>query len=172
MPQMQRLFSVGYTLDEYGTHLARLFGFFEPLERAATDARSPLIERHLVRRAGSLHADLSAMGYASGDIAALERCSRLPPLDARGIHGFLYVMLGSMLGGRVIAQRLEAILGSAAALRFYGEGAGQSDLRWIEFCQDLEQHGRNDLEIACATANATFEALQTWLLRFEKPGGA
>jgi heme oxygenase len=163
IPQMTRLFARDYTLAEYRAHVGRLLGIFEPLEESAAQAISADVAPHFLRRAGTLRDDLLAMGCTSSDIDRLERCRRLPALALDGMRGYVYVVLGSMLGGRVIAQRLQKVLGPQAALRFYSDGMGENDARWTRFCADLERHGGADLAAICATANATFDAFADWM---------
>ena len=58
------------------------------------------------RRAGALHDDLSAMGWSPAQVASVDRCRHVPHIPPSGLRGYLYVVLGSMLGGQVIARHL------------------------------------------------------------------
>jgi heme oxygenase len=162
-PAMSRLFDAAYTIPEYRTHLGRLLGLFEPLECAvacAVELDSPM---RSLARSSALREDLTIMGSTAGDIDALERCSWLPRIDPAGIYGYAYVILGSMMGGKIIVKRLRRILGPAASFLFYGDGNGRSESLWASFCLDLEENGKVDEEATCATAVGIFDAYAAWL---------
>jgi heme oxygenase len=160
---MRRLLATDYSLQEYRLHILRLLGFFEPLEHAVAFAVGPDSGRHLFRRAPALRMDLAASGYSQRDIEAAARCTTLPHVTAEGASGCLYVLLGSMLGGRMIAQHLRRVLGGQVSLQFYGAGAGESDERWTSFCHDLELQPGVNVRALCGAACATFDAYALWL---------
>jgi heme oxygenase len=160
---MLRLFKADYTMPEYQAHLSRLLGLFEPLERAAEYAA---VEENPVRtfqRSSDLREDLLVMGAAARDIDGLERCARIPPITTSGLRGYTYVVLGSMLGGRIIVKQLREVLGQEASVRFYGGGNGQFETAWAWFREDLENNGKNDVDAICSTAAAIFDAYSDWL---------
>jgi len=170
-PAMSRLFAVDFTMPEYQAHLGRLLGIFEPLECAVASAASGADSIRALRRSHALCEDLRIMGAEAIDIDALERCSCLPSIDPAGLYGYVYVILGSMRGGKIIVKRLRSILGPAASFHFYGDGNGGSDVLWASFCSELEAHGRENVEVICATAVAIFEAYAAWLSRpIRQPG--
>ncbi len=103
------------------------------------------------------------MGATASDIDALDRCPWLPPIEPAGIYGYAYVILGSMMGGKIIVKRLRTILGPAASFHFYGDGNGRSESLWASFCSDLEKNGKDDQEAICATAVGIFDAYASWL---------
>jgi heme oxygenase len=189
-PAMARLFDPDYSVSEYRIHLGRLLGLFDPLEGVATAAAKPSrpvcalrntrkTERGaaqcltdlavraapfaLLRRSLDLREDLQHMGVTAGEIGKIERCRHLPPITTAGLHGYTYVMLGSMLGGKIIAKRLRAVLGPGVSLQFYGNEKTPYEALWASFCQDLEETGRNDLAIICDTAVALFDLYDRWL---------
>jgi heme oxygenase len=163
IPAMSRLFDPAYTITEYQSHLGRLLGLFEPLEQAvacAADVGDPL---RCVERSSALREDLTIMGATPSDIDALERCRWLPRIEPAGLYGYAYVILGSMMGGKIIVKRLRTILGPAASFHFYGDGNGRSESLWASFCSDLEKNGKDDKEAICATAVGIFDAYASWL---------
>jgi heme oxygenase len=162
-PAMLRLFAVDFTIPEYQAHLGRLLGLFEPLECAVACAAGGADSIRGLARSHALREDLRNMGATASDIDALERCSQLPSIDAAGLYGYAYVVLGSMKGGKIIVKRLRSILGPAASFHFYGDGNGDSDTLWASFCSELEAHGRENIEAICAAAVAIFEAYAGWL---------
>jgi heme oxygenase len=160
---MARLFDASYTIPEYQSHLGRLLGLYEPLERAvacAAGAGNPLCA---LERSSALREDLTSMGATARDIEALERCSWLPRIEPAGLYGCAYVILGSMMGGKIIANRLRTILGPAASFHFYGDGNGHSEPLWASFCSDMENNGKDDKEAICATAVEIFDVYASWL---------
>jgi heme oxygenase len=170
-PAMKRLFEADYTLAEYRAHLGCLLGLFEPLERAAAHAAghsSPALQR-----SKDLHDDLGNMGASAEQIAAFQRCPRIPSFSAAGLRGYFYVVCGSMLGGEIIARRLRTVLGPGASYRFYGGHRTQDyGSHWASFLADLEEHGKEDVQVICATAVEVFDLYAEWLsLPFRQLGG-
>ena len=163
MPAMSRLFDATYTIPEYQSHLGRLLGLFEPLECAVACAADPKDPVRALERSSALREDLTLMGATGSDIAALERCRCLPRIERAGLCGYAYVILGSMMGGKIIAKRLGTIFGSAASLHFYSDGNDRSESLWASFCTDLEKNGKDHEEAICATAVGIFDAYASWL---------
>jgi len=163
-PAMLRLFETDYAISEYRAHLGRLLGFFEPLECAvakAADSEDPVCA---LQRSTDLRDDLRIMGATARDLAALERCPRLPTIAPDGLRGYTYVILGSLLGGRIIIKRLHAVLGPAASFCFYGGGGTPYERAWAAFCSDLEKEkDEKNVQAICATAVEIFDAYAAWL---------
>jgi heme oxygenase (biliverdin-IX-beta and delta-forming) len=160
---MSRLFDTTYTIQEYQSHLGRLLGLFEPLEFAVASATDPENPVRALERSSALRNDLTIMGATASDIASLERCRWLPRIEHTGLYGYAYVILGSMMGGKIIVKRLRTILGPAASFHFYGDGNGRSESLWASFCSDLEQNGNDNKEAICRTAVSIFDAYAAWL---------
>ena len=161
-PAMARLFDAGYTISEYREHLSRLLGLFEPLEHAVAEATPPGDPVRGLQRSGALRDDLRAMGATRQDIESLERYGGFAPIEPAGVPGYTYVILGSMMGGKIVVKSLRAILGQDAGFRFYGDGKGCPETLWASFCSDLEENG-NDVQAICATAVTIFDAYAAWL---------
>jgi heme oxygenase len=162
-PAMSRLFDAAYTLSEYQSHLGRLLGLFEPLECAVACAADPGDPVRALERSSALREDLTIMGATASDIDALERCRWLPRIEPAGLYGYAYVILGSMMGGKIIVNRLRTTLGPAASFHFYGDLNGRSEALWASFRSDLEKNGKDDQEAICATAVGIFDAYASWL---------
>jgi heme oxygenase len=160
---MVRLFDSTYTASEYRAHLGRLLGLFEPLERAVANVADPADPVYGLQRSTSLREDLRIMGATVRDIDGLERCRQLPPITRAGLPGYTYVILGSMLGGKIIAKRLRAVLGPGASFLFYGDGADGFAASWTSFCADLKGNGKHDVQKICATAVGIFDTYAAWL---------
>lgn len=162
-PAMSRLFDAGYTVSEYRAHLGRLLGLFEPLECAVACAAKPHDPALVLEKSSALREDLTLMGATEIDIVGLERYHWVSPINPAGLLGYAYVILGSMMGGKIIVKRLRSILGPAASFHFYGDGNEDSEARWASFCSDLEEKGKNNVEAICSTAVDIFDAYAAWL---------
>lgn len=80
--------------------------------------------------------------------------------------GRLYVVEGSALGGRVLASRLDGLLGpdGTEGRRFFSGRAAPDPLPWPAFCGLLEAQGaRADVDAVIEGAETTFHALSDWL---------
>jgi heme oxygenase len=168
---MRRLFDAGYTKSEYREHLGRLLGLFEPLERAVADGSDAGDPIRQLQRSSALLDDLGAMGATAGDIDSLDRYGGFGPIEPAGLYGYSYVILGSMMGAKIIAKRLRAVLGSDASCEFYADGNGNPEMRWAAFCVELEENGKNNVPAICSTAVAIFDAYAEWLSAPRLPAG-
>jgi len=160
---MARLFHSAYTVSEYRAHLGRLLGLFEPLERSVARAAKPGNPVLALERSSALREDLRLMGATEIEIDALERYHWVSPIDPAGLFGYSYVILGSMMGGKIIVKRLRATLGPTASFHFYGDQNECSEALWASFCSNLEENGKDNVEAICATAVGIFDAYAAWL---------
>jgi heme oxygenase (biliverdin-IX-beta and delta-forming) len=151
------------TKASYGALLARLYGFYQPFESTA---------QIVPTRTRWLESDLSTLGVTKEQVARLPHCRAMPALTySEQITGSLYVVEGSALGGRVLASRLDRLLGAGAVggRRFFiGHGSDTGAL-WRGFLadlallpSDLTTRGR-----CVAAATETFEAFESWLTGWE-----
>src|ERR1700722_18067713 len=114
-----RLMGGTLTVPEYRLLLARLYGFHAALEarlcRVPTQCRYGMDPRSY-GKVRLLEADLAALNGTAYRIAALPTCARLPAVDAPGACiGCVYVTEGAGRGGRIMAARLDGLLGTGAA---------------------------------------------------------
>jgi heme oxygenase len=215
IPAMSRLFAADYTVSEYKSHLGRMLGLIEPLERAAflaaeesaeaanldqgagkqasgpesrvdstgscVGVKTPTYQSQPIARPGfpaacyaghpdilpnrssDLRSDLIAMGMTEVEIDGLERCLHVPSLSGPRRRGFTYVILGSMLGGKLIVKQLSSVLGSEGSYSFYGGGEKKYATQWASFRSDLEETGQHEVETVCATAIEIFDVYAAWL---------
>jgi heme oxygenase len=161
-PAMLRLMSADYTPAEYGRHLSRLLGFYEPLEAALAHAGTDVQTSLYANRSRLLCLDLNEFGLTLAQVDALPRCGDLPLLDAGNLLGGRYVCEGASLGGQIIARRLRQSLGTARGFAFYHDDAGLTGRNWKAFCAYLETRADVSVEAVCASALAVFEALGRW----------
>jgi heme oxygenase len=159
---MARLFTPNYGLEEYRTHIGRLLGLYEPLERVFVRAGSEHAFS-LHGRVSALRRDLVSMGATAEDVGKLERRRSFPALTASGLLGYGYVLFGSMLGARVIVARLRDVLGENASYCFYGADGVQTDELWEAFCRGLERAGNASATDISASAVEMFDVYAEWL---------
>jgi heme oxygenase len=150
------------TEDGYHAVLGRFWGLVAPLEEALDRAGVPLGDWPERRKVALLEADLRA-------VSALPRCEALPALDGDdAVLGCLYVLEGSTLGGRHVADHVERTLGAGVVgtryLRSYGEAVGT---RWRAFRSGVAHRADagGDVDAMVGSARATFEAFDRWLVR-------
>lgn len=151
--------------------LERLHGLHVPLEERL--ARLPWAQVGLDfeerRKAALLARDLVALGHDVASIASLPRCERLPGADElpRGL-GCLYVIEGSMLGGRVLARSLRGRLGPAArgALGFFDAYGERLESLWEGLVRtlDVAARDRRARTALLDAAQETFDCAQRWLV--------
>jgi len=155
---MVRLFEPTYTIAEYRAHLGELLGLFEAIEAAASRVATPEDPAPFERRSLDLRDDLAIMGVEPASIDRLGDARIPADLPSGGLRGYTYVILGSMLGGRLIVKHLRSVLGPAASLRFYGAGETGAIALWEAFCADLATARNADVRAICDTASAVFDA--------------
>jgi heme oxygenase len=155
---MVRLFEPTYTLAEYRTHLGDLLGLFAAFEAAASRSATAGDPAPLHRRSLDLRDDLAIMGVDAAGIDRLGEVRVAADLPAGGLRGYTYVILGSMLGGRVVVKHLRSVLGPSASLRFYGAGETGAIALWESFCADLATARDVDVRAICETAALVFDA--------------
>ena len=142
------------------------WGLFAPLERglAAHAATDPgMLDVAQRARADLALADLAVLGVAPQRVAALEQCPHVPvPRDRAAALGVCYVLDGSTLGGKLIADAVvRAGVPVAATRSLTGrEGAGR---RWRETTAAVEAAGPEAVDAMAAAATATFAAYEGWL---------
>jgi len=162
-PAMAKLFDPDYTIQEYRAHLARLLGLFEPLERAVADIAGQHDRVRLHQRSNDLRDDVLAMGATAADVASIERCAEIPAIDPAGLQGYSYVILGSMLGGKLVVKQLRERLGPGASFRFYGDAGGRVEALWDAYCLGLQRDRGADVSAICSTAVSIFDLYARWM---------
>jgi len=170
LESFRRLLAQTITRDEYGTLLESLYGFHQPIEAAllAHAEGHALVSMNGRRRAHLLLEDLHAVRGGPCGTANLPLAA--PPMDmlARpgGFLGCLYVREGAMLGGRLMAGKLDPLLGGhAEGRRFFSGSADDAEL-WHSCCSAIDQH-TSSAHIAgmISAALATFELFENWMTR-------
>ena len=127
------------TLADYWQLIARVYGFYEPLEAglsALLDWRAVPYDFQQRLKTPLLVRNLQALGLSETERAALPRCHDLPALAGFGSAlGYLYVLEGATLGGQIIARHCNTAfqLTPENGLAFYHGYGPETGPRWKEF---------------------------------------
>ena len=166
-PAMRAVLADDLALPTYRDHLARLLGFYGPLEPALASVDGlrdwlPDLDARLVK-AGWLADDLDALGPGPSAPAG-----HAPAFAAAGALGALYVVEGSTLGGRLIGRHLARTLGVTpdAGARFYHSYGDDRGPRWTAMKAALDAFGEarpGDVPDVVAAAADTFGVLSAWM---------
>jgi heme oxygenase len=154
------------SIEDYRRLLARLHGFYAPMEVALAPHAGSIagLDFHGRRKASLLLDDLAVLGGDAGPTAGVL------PAVASPEHalGVLYVLEGSTLGGAVIGRMAGERLGVTRqrGASFFGAYGGRVGSRWRAFGNAVEDHtgGTAPAEMRAA-AIGCFEALEDWLCR-------
>lgn len=138
--------------------VARFLAFYRPAEAALARLLShePDLEFEARRKTPALERDLKTLNTAPPADAPIR-----PPAGRCEALGFLYVLEGSTLGGRVIDKQLRLRGLSSEGLSFfqgYGEATGA---RWKAFCAVLER--ADDKAAAARGARSAFTQMEAWM---------
>jgi heme oxygenase (biliverdin-IX-beta and delta-forming) len=152
----------------YRELLIRLYGFHAPLETLLVKAVSTAsIDLQMQRRlrAARLRSDLQDLGVDQVAINRIPLATAMPNLSTTGrTIGALYVREGSTLGGRILARRLDNILGHGFSGRQFLAGDGDDSRLWAACCGVVEQHATSGyLDDMVNGAIDTFDCLERWL---------
>lgn len=164
-----RLGSPDFSQDEYVELLARLYGFYKPLERAFRE-QSELMTALAYQgrfKLPLLAEDLTYLGYDAARLEALPQCADLPPTTTLPqTLGCIYVMEGSTHGAQFLAKRLQAQLHlDEAGLRYYRGYGSETSNQWKAFKQYLDNAIQSEADAATVVqaATQTFQALHRWM---------
>jgi heme oxygenase len=160
------ILSGSLTISDYGALLNRLHSFhslFEHLLSKAPMHLVPQIDFDARRKTHLLVADMAALGLpvCKSDISPLR--NPMPNMrSAESLVGCLYVVEGAGLGGKVIARKLDYLLGhvGVAGRRFFWGRSDPDSLPWPKFCDIFESHAaQGNFDKIETAAIETFEAL-------------
>ena len=119
-------------------------------------------------RLDNLTADLAALGMSQEDIAALPRCEPASELalSLESAWGSLYVMEGSVLGGRIISKALEdEAWMPSGGLRYFDPHGAMTGVLWRRFQAALYTADAPESNpVIELGALRTFELLRSWLV--------
>lgn len=152
------------TKEDYAAILAMFYGFYSPLEKLI-EAQVPSYETSALagrRKAGSILHDLAALSLSATN---LPTCNRLPQVKTSAqAFGALYVLEGSTLGGKFIANMLRKnppLTVSDDALQFFLGYKEETGKKWTSFLHLLNE--QPDATAIAAAAGETFYYLKCWM---------
>ena len=155
------------TRDGYARLLAIFYGYFSPLEEQiqthlSVDTLPDLYQR---RKAAAILEDYKKISADRTDIAI---CNDLPEIKNEGeALAAMYVLEGSTLGGKVIAQMLSTNLGIAEdeGIRFFNGYRNETKVMWDRFTEVLDHYPTvdNSGESLAQTADETFIKFKNWI---------
>lgn len=156
------------TQADYKRMLGWLYGFYSPVEdlisRALTEDIFPDIANRC--RAYLILTDMRNSGESD---ATPGICTELPVIDSpeRGL-GALYVLEGSTLGGRIIAEMITRRLGPSTSLGFFNGYGAETEKMWQSFKDFLNKPRTAEEQAAIIDgAKATFITFKNWIGRHE-----
>ena len=146
--------------EDYAAFLTKFYTYFSQVEKAiAPYITAKLLPDHSERRNSSfLKNDIEVLGSNVANVKEVE----IPAIsNAVSALGALYVMEGSIMGGKIIIQMLEK-LGITSGVSFfsgYGQETGQ---KWGVFTKVMNEtaSSEEDEQQAVNTANETFELFE------------
>jgi heme oxygenase len=143
--------------EDYAAFLKKFYTYFSQVEKAIAPHISEQLLPDLKERRNSsfLKNDIEVLG---SDVASVKEVEVPVISNEVSALGALYVMEGSIMGGRIIIQMLEK-LGVTTGISFfsgYGQETGQ---KWGVFTKVMNETATSE-EDAVNTANETFELFE------------
>lgn len=159
------LVSPALSTDEYVAVLARLYGYYRPLEQLLSEKEHwlPPVLR-IEPRWPRLQADLGWWGVAHHNLP-IAPVSELPRVDnGWAATGVAYVLAGAALGGKIIASHVQGILKLSPpdGMSFYAESSGKAS-HWQHVREALDQLPAESHDLVLAGAANTFQTLHAWM---------
>ncbi len=138
--------------------VGRFLAFYRPAETALAGVlgEEPGLDFETRRKVPALERDLATLKAAPSADAPVSA-----PAGRSEALGFLYVLEGSTLGGRVIDKQLRARGLSAEGLSFFQGYGEQTGARWKAFCAVLER--ADDPAAAARGARSAFAQMEAWM---------
>jgi heme oxygenase (biliverdin-IX-beta and delta-forming) len=167
-PVAARMLADDVTLDDHRRMHVRLHGYHRPaLDRVAgTLGRAmPDVVAAMADRVRWLEEDLRRLGTDPATVPA----APLPAaMDAAAAMGIVYVLEGSVLGGRIIARHLAERLGlgPGTGAAFYADPPAGTHPRWSDVCAWIDDwaaaQGKAAEDAMVAAARQSFVDLDRW----------
>ena len=143
---------------EYVDLLLALYGFHSGFERVVAAGGV---------RCRRLAEDLRFFDVEVGEMAPTYRATLAAAANEAERWGIDYVLRGATLGGRVLARKLDGLLGrgALAGRRFLSDGGESSGAQWHSFIEQLERSlpKRGERLAAAAAAVTTFDEFEKWM---------
>lgn len=164
----RQLLAQTITRDEYRALLEALYGFHQPIEAVLVlhAGQQTQVSMEGRGRAHLLLEDLNVFGGGKEVVADLPLASLPLHLLAEpgGFLGCLYVREGAMLGGRVLAGKLDHLLGGRTEGRRFFSGSARDAELWRSCCSAIDHNsGGVELDGMISAARETFEIFERWM---------
>lgn len=142
----------------YADLLKHFYAYFSKVEQAIAPYITPEVLPDYKSRRNSTYIkrDIETLGFDTNSLPHAQAPAITNTAEAMGA---LYVMEGSIMGGKIIVQML-AKAGITQGVSFfsgYGEDTGKM---WTAFIEALNKTGAANPEAATAAANATFSQFE------------
>jgi len=146
--------------EDYGNFLKKFYTYFSQVEKVISPyITSQLLPDYADRRNSSyLENDIKALGFDVDETMTVA----VPKIDNEvAALGALYVMEGSIMGGRIIIQMLEK-LGVTEGVSFFSGYGAETGQKWGVFTKVMNDTAKTeqDEEQAVNTANETFQLFE------------
>jgi heme oxygenase (biliverdin-IX-beta and delta-forming) len=165
---LSKLTQKSFSLPEYVSVLQKFYGFIIPIETqllalSRLDGLLPDLNRRL--KSPLLRSDISKLSDQS--LTKLINCPDLPEVNTPNkAIGYLYVMEGSTLGGKIISESIKTtlnILPETGGSYFFNYGP-ERGMMWKNFINHLNSYYLTEVEEEIVTsAENTFLKLESWL---------
>jgi heme oxygenase len=149
-PVFDRLATGSIDWEDYRQIMRMLAGFHFGIEAVRAEGARALAVTAENPRLALLSADLEGLGYDWSPRTHDET-------DPDRAVGCLYVVEGSVLGGRVLHRQLNPLFGARRDGRRFFEGPPSAGARWRETCQALDRYQPADPSRVVAGAVAAFD---------------
>jgi heme oxygenase len=158
--------------QDYTNILAAFYGFIYPVEvlihsQVDTTELNDINERY---KAPFIMDDLRSLNY---DMTLLCESNDLPQIqNVEQAFGALYVLEGSTLGGKIIANMLlKKEIGLQNDLRYFTAYGKETGPKWMQFQKRLNEFTHeNQIQTIITAANETFLKFKIWIQdRLQQP---
>jgi heme oxygenase len=156
------------TKSDYIAALQVLHCFHATYSRLVIDLVQDLSDSSVLAPSSAAKLIAGDLGWLGAKVPQVSPTLVDPPCCRLDALGALYVMEGSLLGGRVIGRHVALNLGvgpHAGGDFFCSSAAETARARWRAFCALLERSVPDEdaIECVCIAASAAFMTLELWL---------
>ena len=153
--------------DDYNSLLQLFYGFYFPVNNLCSAISFP---QNVEVSTHSNHVDLLVNDLTAMGNRSLENNNFIEPEINNYLHalGALYVMKGSMLGGKVISEMIRKKLGEMPD-SFFSSGGQDVSSTWQSFKQSIDSINDPDQQDSVVQgALNTFESFGDWINKYNE----
>ena len=163
----ERLLAKAISAPDYVILLKQLLGYHSALEACldGCQAYGPARDAPFAHKSPRIIADLKIFEPHFCVARAPMHAPRAPLIHSYyDWLGVMYVREGAMLGGRLLAQKLDHLCGIAPAGRTFFQGTRRDIENWHVLCEALDRvSSKGGKQQAIGSAKATFELFESWM---------